>query len=432
MTLGRALVLFAVLPCATFAHVIPDDVSIQVFAKPEGARLHLLVRVPFNALADIIFPTRAGGELDLPQTSAMLPNAAKTWISDWIDLYENGALLPKPKVMETRVSLPSDDSFFSYNAAWTELNGPDLPSTVQVFPGQAMLDVLFDYPVGSDRSNFSIHSRLARLGGKVSTALQFLPAGGGVRGYRYEGNPGLFSLDATRTQAVQRFLPLGFWQIVKGTDYLLFLFCVALLFRRFGAMTSFVIAFTAGHLTTLFASAYSLVPDALWFPVLFETLIALSILYMALENIVGGTPVQYRWMIAAAFGLVYGFGFSFALRQALQFGGVHSFASTLSFHAGIELGQLLLLGTFTPLLNLIFTIGVPERIGTIFLAALAGHSGWHRMLDRAKWLRAFQWPTLDPAVTASVLRWTVIFTALAAVGYMIFGARALAKRNVRN
>ena len=43
-------------------------------------------------------------------------------------------------------------------------------------------------------------------------------------------------------------------------------------------------------------------------------LIALSIVYMALENIVGAN-VQRRWMITFAFGLVHGFGFSFALRE---------------------------------------------------------------------------------------------------------------------
>ena len=91
---------FAVAPSA-FPHVIPDDVTVQMFAKPEGGRLHLLVRVPFTALADIIFPARAGGDLDLPQVDGMLAGASKTWISDWIDLYEDDTLLPKPQVIET-------------------------------------------------------------------------------------------------------------------------------------------------------------------------------------------------------------------------------------------------------------------------------------------------------------------------------------------
>jgi len=51
------------------------------------------------------------------------------------------------------------------------------------------------------------------------------------------------------------------------------------------------------------------VPDGLWFPPLIETLIAASIFYMALENIVGVTPVRRRWMFAMGFGLVHGFGF---------------------------------------------------------------------------------------------------------------------------
>src|ERR1700676_3115556 len=137
--LSRSLkmALFLTLPHIALAHVIPDDVTIQAFGKPEGGRFHLLVRVPFNALADIIFPTLAGGELDLSQTGAMLPGAAKTWISDWVDLYEGGVLLPKPQVVEIRVSLPSDNSFASYEQAWGHVTGPSLPSTVQIFPGQA-------------------------------------------------------------------------------------------------------------------------------------------------------------------------------------------------------------------------------------------------------------------------------------------------------
>jgi len=52
--------------------------------------------------------------------------------------------------------------------------------------------------------------------------------------------------------------------------------------------------------------------------------------YMALENIVGVSSVQRRWMIAFGFGLVHGFGFSFALRQTLQFAGSHLLSSLLS------------------------------------------------------------------------------------------------------
>jgi HupE/UreJ protein len=415
--------LFVALPHVGFSHVIPDDVTVQMFAKPEGGQLHLLVRVPFTALADIIFPAHEGGDLDLPQVDGMLAGAAKTWISDWVDLYEDDALLPKPQVVETRVSLPYDTSFASYEEAWAHITGPRLPASVQVFPDQAMLDVLFDYPIHSDRSGFAIHSRLARLAVRVVTTLRFVPPDGAIRFYGYQGDPGLFKLDPGWTQAVRRSVPLGFFQIVKGTDYLLFLLCVALLFRRSFAIIPFIAAFTVAHSITLIASAYGLAPEAIWFPVLFETLIAISIVYMAFENIVAGTPSQYRWMIAFGFGLVYGFGFSFALRPALQFGGSHVLASILSFNIGVELGQLLILGLLILALNLLFSLRVPERIATIFLAALAAHAGWHRMIDRARWLSAsqFNWTAGNPALLAAAQRWLIVTLILAGLAYLVFG-----------
>ena len=133
-------------------------------------------------------------------------------------------------------------------------------------------------------------------------------------------------------------MKLGFFHILDGTDHLLFLFCLVIPFRRFRALIPVVTAFTVAHSITLIASAYNLAPDALWFPPLIETLIAMSIVYMALENIVGGATVQRRWMITFGFGLVHGFGFSFALRQTMQFAGSHLLASLLSFNVGVELG----------------------------------------------------------------------------------------------
>jgi len=415
--------LLVALPKSAFPHVIPDDVTVQMFAKPEGGRLRLLVRVPFTALADIIFPSRPGGDLDLPQADGMLPSAAKTWISDWIDLYENETLLPQPEVVETRVSLPYDTSFSSYEEASAHLVGPRLPGSVQVFPEQALLDVWFDYPIQSERSEFAIHSRLARLAVRVVTTLRFVSPRGGVRAYGYKGDPGRFALDPRWSQAVRRFVPLGFFQILKGSDYLLFLLCVALLFRRSLALTPFIVAFMVAHSITLIASAYGLAPEALWFPVLFETLIAISIVYLAFENIVAGTPAQHRWMIAFGFGLAYGFGFSFALRPALQFGGSHVLASVLSFNIGVELGQLLILVLLIPGLNLLFSLGVPERITTIFLAALAAHTGWHRMIDRARWLSAsqFNWTVGNPALLAAAQRWLLVALILAGLAYLVFG-----------
>jgi len=175
------------------------------------------------------------------------------------------------------------------------------------------------------------------------------------------------------------------------------------------------------HSFTLIASAYGLGPDALWFPPLIETLIAMSILYMALENIVGASSVGRRWIVTFAFGLVHGFGFSFALRQTLQFAGSHLLTSLVSFNLGVELGQLLVLVIAIPLLDLLFRYVVAERMGTIILSALVAHTAWHWMVDRWGNLRQFPFPrpVLNAALGASVLRWGMVLVALAGLVWLM-------------
>ena len=99
-------------------------------------------------------------------------------------------------------------------------------------------------------------------------------------------------------------------------------------------------------------------------------------------------------MITFAFGLVHGFGFSFALRQTLQFAGAHLLSSLLSFNVGVEIGQLLVLVVLLPALALLFRYVVVEKLGIILLSALVAHTAWHWMQDRASALSGFSWPAL--------------------------------------
>ena len=73
----------------------------------------------------------------------------------------------------------------------------------------------------------------------------------------------------------------------RGPDHLLFILLLVVPFRRFLPLAAIVTAFTVAHSITLIATALGLGPDALWFPPLIETLIAASILYMAIENVLG-------------------------------------------------------------------------------------------------------------------------------------------------
>ena len=423
--LVAALILATQLRAA--AHEIPNDVTVQTFLKPAGQRLNLLVRVPLRACRDVDFPTRGPGYLDLARADVSLRDAATLWISDNVELYEGDTRLRDPRVVAARVSLESERFFDSYDDALAHITGTKLPIETELYWNQGLLDVLFEYPTNSDLSNFSIQPRFARLGLRVATVLRFLPPGGAVRAFEFDGDPGLVRLDPRWHQAALRFVEAGFLHILDGTDHLLFLFCLVIPFRRLRPLITVVTAFTVAHSVTLIASAYNLGPDALWFPPLIETLIAVSIVYMALENIVGSN-VQRRWMIALGFGLVHGFGFSFALRQNLQFAGSHLLTSLLSFNVGVELGQLLVLALLIPVLAILFRFVVAERIGTIILSALVAHTGWHWMIDRGERLRQFGWPAISTAQLASVMRWLIVILILAGLVWLAFAVRNWSQR----
>jgi len=424
--------LFMTFVPAPAAHDIPADVLVQMLVKPEGHRLRVLVRVPLGSMRDFEFSQRGSGYLDFARARPLLADAAKLWIANSLAIYEGQTRLPAPALVATQLSLPSDRSFISFDAALSHVTGPPLPDDTVLPWNQALLDVLYDYPISSPNAELSFHSELARLGIRTVTVLRFLPPDGSVRAFEYTGDPGLVRLDPRWHQSALRFVKLGFAHILDGIDHLLFLLCLVIPFRRLGQLVLIVTSFTVAHSITLIASAFNLGPDALWFPPLIETLIATSIVYMALENIVGVQNVHRRWMITFAFGLVHGFGFSFALRETLQFAGSHLLTSLLSFNVGVELGQLLVLGVTMPLLFVLFKYVVHERIGGIIISALVAHTAWHWMIDRGSQLGAYEWPALDAAFFAAAIRWTMLVVGVAAIIWFARGMleRRMARREV--
>ncbi|HYW98535.1 MAG TPA: hypothetical protein VE822_05445, partial [Candidatus Elarobacter sp.] len=109
--------LYLFFPGSAAPHDIPNDVVVQAFVKPQGDRLHLLVRVPLKAMRDINFPEHGPGYLELARVNEVLPSATTLWIADFIEVYENDTRLAKPQIVATRISLPSDRSFASYEDA---------------------------------------------------------------------------------------------------------------------------------------------------------------------------------------------------------------------------------------------------------------------------------------------------------------------------
>jgi len=420
--LALAAAFSLVRPGPLAAHDIPADVTVQAFLKPEGTRLHLLVRVPLAALRDVDYPTRGPGYLDLAGVDAALRHAASRWIAEPVELFEDDRHLPPPRIASVRVSLPSDRSFASFEEARAHLEGAPLPEGTELYWSQGLLDAWLEYPIRSAGSRFSMDPRLGRLGLQVLTVLRFLPPGGDVRAFELPGDPGLVRLDPRWHQAALRFVIAGFFHILQGTDHLLFLLCLVIPFRRLGALVLVVTSFTIAHSITLIAAASGMGPDALWFPPLIETLIALSIVYMALENIVA-PQLRRRWLITFGFGLVHGFGFSFALSQTLQFAGSHLLTSLLAFNLGVELGQLAVLGLLVPVLDLLFKAARAERVGTIILSAVVAHTAWHWLIERFDRLRQFrfEWPILGAAFLAAALRWLMLAVIAGGLCWLVFG-----------
>ncbi len=420
-TLVLALVFLLGFPRADYAHDIPNSVTILAFIKPEGKTLRVAMRVPLEAMRDVNFPMHGPGYLDIDKATPLLADAAKVWLVGDLHLYEGNTPLPDGVIRAVRVSLPSDRAFENQQSAFASPTRAELPNDSELMWKQAMLDVVLEFPITSDSASFAIKPALARLGVRTNSVLRFDPPNGPERAFEYLGDPGLVRLDPRWYQAALSFVKLGFEHILDGIDHLLFVFCLVIPFRKIRPLIAIVTSFTVAHSITLIASAAGLAPSALWFPPLIEVLIALSIVYMALENIVGA-KLDRRWLITFGFGLVHGFAFSFALRESMQFAGSHLATSLLSFNVGVELGQIFVLALAIPALNWAFKHVVAERMGTIILSAFIAHTAWHWMLDRWSVFAQYhvELPELNAATVASGMRGLIAVLIVGGAAWLMY------------
>ena len=424
-----AAVSCSLVPTPAASHDIPDEIVLRAFVKPEGTRLDFLVRVPLSMLLNIGLPKRGPGYLDLARLDDGLSRAAAASARELV-LYENGAQLA-PASAKARISQPSEDVFGSYEEAVAHIAGPPLPETANVFWNQGYFDLHLEYPITAEDSSFALDMLAgAALSERTKLFVQFLLPDGATRAYEVHGGYGWLELDPSWYAAAWTFVQLGFQHILDGIDHLLFLLCLVLPFRmrQFWTLLGIITSFTVAHSITLIAGAVGLVPTGNWFPPLVETLIAASIVYMGLDNILsvwlgGDSPanLRWRWLVTGAFGLIHGFGFSFVLQHDLQLAGSHFLLSLVAFNVGVELGQLAVLLVAMPVLAVLLRRPKMRRAGIVILSALVVHTAWHWMLERMDSLRFVRWPALDPAA----LGW--MFAGLILLG-LIGGALWLSRR----
>jgi hypothetical protein len=427
---SRRLTAFAAVACLVLlgsvpgAHEIPNDVTVRAFVRPEGQQLRVVMRVPLAAMRDLDYPKHGAinsGMLDISRADSTLRDAATLWIADFLDVYEDGEKLPYPRVAAVRASLQSEPSFVSYDSALAHVLGPRLSDDTEFPWVQGLLDVLFEFPIRSERSSFSMNPRFARLGIRTLTVVRFIPPSGVIRVFELDGDPGLVDLDPGAFDAIGHFARLGFGRLLDGPEEILLLVCLVLPFWRLGALASIAGSFAVAFSISLAAGTFGVAPDALWFRPLIATLTAASILYMALEDIVGA-GLDRRRLWAFAFGLIDGFSLSLDLKQNLQFAGGHQLSALVAFDAGLVLGQLVVLAVVVPVIWLIAQWVIGRRPMTIIAAALIGHTAWHWTVDRGDLLRRFrfEWPALDLLFWAAAMRWAMLIVLAGGVYWLVF------------
>jgi hypothetical protein len=167
----------------------------------------------------------------------------------------------------------------------------------------------------------------------------------------------VFSSDhVSSAETFWSFLRLGIMHIFTGYDHLAFLVGLLVVTTSLGSLIKIVTSFTVAHSITLALATFNIVvlPTRLT-----ESVIALSIGYVALENLLGIRAIE-RYRITFLFGLAHGFGFSNVLRE-MDLSRVRLGLSLFSFNLGVEIGQLAFVIVLFPLILYIASVGCQRQ-----------------------------------------------------------------------
>ena len=193
-----------------------------------------------------------------------------------------------------------------------------------------------------------------------------------LNGERFEGLVSLKDSKLTIPKEVQVFptgyFALGIEHLIGGPDHLLFVF--GLLFVVFGwrNLLKTITAFTLAHSLTLGLSVFEIVnlPS-----ITIEALIALTIIYLALEISEDRGKDRTPWIMAFGFGLLHGFGFAGALGE-IGIANEQLFLSLLFFNIGIEIGQLIMIPIFLIIIWLLQNIKLNFSVTKLSSYAIGG------------------------------------------------------------
>ena len=383
------------------AHEFKLDAVLNAFVKIEPGEVQLVIRGPLYLFRSAKFPIRNNIQVDVDKSGPAIERSLAA-IKQSITLFENGRPLVASRA-SGRLSLPSDRSFESYEEAASHVSEPPEPDT-SIYIDQGYVDATVTYPISSPNSVFAIRTPFAAGLGDLKVSLRYMPLGEDSRAMVFTSLSGIVPLNPTWVTAATGFIGLGIEHILTGYDHLLFLLCLVVPLRGWRQILSVITVFTVAHSFTLLGSAFNLAPSGAWFPPFVEAAIAASIVYMALENIMG-VDLKRRVLITGLFGLVHGFGFSYGLQQNFQYAGTHLLVSLFAFNVGIEIGQIMVLAVMLPALAVLRRYVLPGRVGMIILSAILAQTGWQWMIERVSTLRQAPWPRPTVAGLAILAFW---------------------------
>ena len=416
---------FALLVLPAFqstAHEVPRTLRVEMFVRPDGRLLHLLVRIPLSGLLGTGMPTEGLGYLSLEEIGPSLERTARQIAGD-LELFEGGGALGPPRMVTARISLPFDTSFTSYARAAAHLTGPPLPPGTQVYWTQGNFDVWFDYPIGSDRSSFAMRSGLTALAPEVTTALQFVSPDRPLRSFEFLGNPGRIWLDPRWYQVVPVFSEAGFLQAISRVDLWLFALCVLIPWRRMADVIPVAGLFAATSLTTSLVMTYG--PDAtgVWLPPLIDAIAAALLVYLAIENVATSRRTR-RWPGALAIGIVFGIASYLAMRPVAQFGVDYALLSAVAFHLGITMALTAAFAVVAAMLLGVHRIFKAWRLRTVILSAIVAHYAWNELMRRGERLPGLPWPLPTPQNLVNSTSWLLVLVVAAGAWWLFAGLRS--------
>lgn len=399
------------------AHDLPASMHVRGFFDTRAPAPELVLRVPLIMLTNINLPKRGPGYLDLANLGGAVERAEGA-IAAAFQIRTEGRPIA-PAEVASRISLPSEWSFDDPETARAAIAGPALPESQNIFWNQGFLDIRLIYGAEAAGRTYALGTDLPPgMAERVLISIGVVASETPVRTLRISGAIRDIDLNPRWHRAGMIFMTKGVETILTGYDHLLFLLCLILPLRRQGRRLLMVVtAFAVGHSMTLIPTALGMVPAAGWFAPTIETLIAASIVYLAIENILGGGS-RFRSGLAFGFGLIHGVGFAGALTDALQFSGGHLIASLVFFNIGIEIGQVVALAALLAGLALLLRTDRSQRVGVILISVLAGHEGWHWMTQRLAQVDAAPMTAFGSGESVSVVIWVGLglVLALAALG----------------